>query len=236
MDLGEIIGDAIAYPIHNVKSLIIYMIIGIIGGILGGASLIGVIGTASNNALAAGGFGIIGVVILAITGLLITGYGLDIVKFGIERRNDAPGIDFVRQVLNAIKLFIVTFVYYIIPAIISWLFYTLLGHGILTTIIVILISIVFTFAEFMGVCRLAKYDSLIAALAVGEAIGDITKVGMLKVLITIILVMLIAFILMAIIATISGYNGTIGGILFGIIGVYLVFFSNRAVGLLYSDA
>ena len=52
--------------------------------------------------------------------LLISGYGLDIVKYGIERREDGPGIDIVRQILNAIKLIIVSFVYYIIPAVIAW--------------------------------------------------------------------------------------------------------------------
>ena len=112
MEIGEIIKDAIVYPFNNIKALIIYMIIGIVCGLLGGASLMGVLLAAQgNNALAAGGFGFIGILILIIGGLLISGYGLDIVKFGIERRDDAPGIDIVRQVLNAIKVFIVGFVY-----------------------------------------------------------------------------------------------------------------------------
>ena len=172
MDIGEIMGDAIADPFKNIKSLIIYMIIGIVAGILGGASFFAVMASASgNNAVAAGGFGFIGTLILIIAALLISGYGLDIVKFGIERRDDGPGIDFVRQVANAIKLIIVSFVYYIIPAIVGWLLLTLLGNGILTVIIVFILYVVFAFAQFMAICRLAKYDSLGEALSIGEEIG-----------------------------------------------------------------
>ena len=237
MEIGEIIGDAFVYPINNIKSLIIYMIIGIVTAFLGGAGLFGMMASASgNNVLAAGGLGFISVLIFIIGYLLISGYGLDIVKFGIERRDDGPGIDLVRQILNGVKLIIVSFVYYIIPAIISWLLLTLLGEGILTVIIVFIITVVFAFAQFMAVCRLAKYDSLGEALAVGAAIGDVSKVGILKVLLTVIAVVLIGFIIAFIFGLIYQANQTIGGILLGIFGVYFIFFANRAMGLLYSDA
>lgn len=235
MDLGEIIGDAIAYPAHNIKSLVIFMIIGIIGGVLGGASLLGLIASAQvKNMLAAGGFGIIGLIVFIICALLISGYSLDVVKFGIERRDDGPGIDFVRQVSNAIKLIIVGIVYYIVPYIIIWLLLTLLGHGILTIIIAIIVAIVFAFAEFMAKCRLAN-DSLGEALSIGSAIGDISQVGMIKVLLTVISVVIIGIIVAFIIYLIFRFNNLIGGILFGIFGVYFIFFYNRAIGLLYSD-
>lgn len=236
MEITEIIGDALLYPLNNVKSLILYVIIGAITGILGGASLIAMATQVSgNNVVAAGGFGFIGILVMIIGSLLISGYGLDIVKYGIERRDDGPGIDIVRQVLNAIKLIVVSFVYYIIPAIVAWLLFTLLGKGILTLIIVAIMYIVFAFAQFMAVCRLAKYDSLGEALSIGEAIGDISKVGMLKVLITVIAVFIIGFIIAFICALIYNYHNIIGGLLLGIFGVYAIFFYNRAIGLLYSE-
>lgn len=40
MEISEIIKDALVYPLNNVKSLILFVIIGAITGILGGASLI----------------------------------------------------------------------------------------------------------------------------------------------------------------------------------------------------
>ena len=231
MDLSEIIGDAITYPLHNIKSLIIFMIIGIVGGLLSGMSIVGMLAAVTGqNAVAAGGFGIIGLLIGIIA------YTLDIVKFGIERREDGPGIDFVRQIVNAIKLIVVNIVYYIVPAIIVWLLTTLLGNGILTLIIAFIVAVVFTFMQIMAICRLAKYDSLGEALAFGEALGDLSKAGgILKVLATIIVIFIIAIIIAFIIGIILNYNATIGGILLGIFGVYFIFFSNRAIGLLYSE-
>ena len=89
MELSEIIKDALVYPLNNVKSLILFVIIGIITGILGGASLIAMASQVSgNHYVAAGGFGFIGILVMIIGTLLISGYGLDIVKYGIERRED----------------------------------------------------------------------------------------------------------------------------------------------------
>ena len=49
------------------------------------------------------------------------------------------------------------------------------------------------------------------------------------------LIFIIAIIIAFIIGIILNYNATIGGILLGIFGVYFIFFSNRAIGLLYSE-
>lgn len=236
MDLSDIISDAIVYPFHNLPSLAIFIIIGIVGGVLGGASILGALASYSgHNILASSGFGIIGIIIGLLAYLLISGYTLDVVKYGIERRNDGPGLDIVRQITNAVKILIVCIVYYLIPTILSALLRFLLGNGILTTIIIFIIVVVFAFAQFMAICRLAKYDSLGEALAIGEAIGDISKVGMLKVLATVLIVLIIGIIIATIIALIINFNDIIGGILLGIFGVYFVFFYNRAVGLLYSQ-
>ena len=42
MGIGDIIGDAIAYPFSNLKALVLYAILGIIAGIIGGAALISI--------------------------------------------------------------------------------------------------------------------------------------------------------------------------------------------------
>jgi len=235
MNVSDIISDALTYPFNNIKALILFMILGILGGIAGGGSLVGVLaGQASNNTAVAGGFGIVGLIILIIIGLLIEGYQLDIVKFGIERRNDAPGLDFVRQIINAIKLAIVGIVYYLIPAIIIAILGIFFKDWILVILIIVL-GIIFGFAEFMAKCRLAKTESLGHALAVGEAIGDISRVGIINLLLTIVLIFLIMFIAFFICGFIINWNSIIGGIIFGIVFVYTTFFANRATGLLYSN-
>ena len=238
MGIGDIIGDAIAYPFSNIKALVLYAILGIIAGIIGGASLISIAASFSSKGItgfAFSGLSIVGIIFLILVIFLIEGYALDIIKFGIERRSDSPGIDFGRQVSNAIKLIIVSVVYYIIPAIIIFVLGIFLRDWILTIISIILI-IIFALANFMAKCRLAKSDNLGDALAIGEAIGDISKVGLGKIIGTVLVIVIILLIVAFIIGLISNANATIGNILLGIFSVYFVFFYNRAIGLLYSDA
>ena len=238
MSVGDIISDALGYPFRNVKALVIYMILGIIAAIIGGTTIITFstsVATKGFSSFALGGMGVLGIIVFILLLFLIEGYGLDIVKFGIERRADSPGIDFGRQVSNAVKLLIVSIVYYVVPAVIIFILGLFLRDWIMTIISLILV-ILFALANFMAKCRLAKSDSLGEALAIGEAIGDISRVGLGKLLATVILVVIIAVLIVVIVGIIGGINDLIGDILFGIALVYLVFFYNRAIGLLYSDA
>ncbi|WP_296874769.1 DUF4013 domain-containing protein [uncultured Methanobrevibacter sp.] len=235
MELGEIITDALSYPLQNIKALVIYVILGIILGIAVAGTLAGVmVGAAARNAFALVGSGIIGLVIALVISFVITGYQLDITKYGIDRRNDAPGIDFVRQFVNGVKYLVVNVVYLIVPIVISAILSVIFQHWIVMVVSFIL-GIVFSLALMMGQCRLAKTEDLGFALAIGDAIGDISRIGLAKVLAFIILIAVIAFILFFIAGIIVQWNATVGGIIFGILAVYLVFFNGRATGLLYSD-
>lgn len=237
MEISDIISDAIVHPFHNIKALVLFAVLGIIAGLVGGGTVLCIaMSNASGNPYGVGGSAIIGVIILILICLLISGYTIDIIKFGIERRDDSPGIDIARQVSNAVKLVIVDLVYNLIPLIIAGLLLALLGRGILTILIIIIIAIVFNLATVMAKCRLANSDSLGNALAIGEAIGDISKVGIVKILLTTLLILVIVFIVSLLIAGVMNVNDIVGGILFGIFYVYLLFFYNRSIGLLYSDA
>ena len=238
MNIAEIINDALAYPFNNIMALVVYAVLAIIAAIIGGAAIVS-IATASAtkgvSGFALGGLSVVGMIIFILVLFLIEGYGLDIIKYGIERRNDGPGLDIVRQISNALKLIVVSFVYYIVPSIIIFVLGFFLKDWILTIISVILI-IIFALANFMAKCRLAKTDDLGAALAIGEAIGDITRVGLAKIVVTCALVVIIFVIVVFILSIIYNINNIIGGILLGIFAVYFVFFYNRAIGLIYSDA
>ena len=238
MSVSDIISDALAYPFQNIKALVIFMVLGIIAAIVGGTTIITIatsFSTVGFSSFALGGVGIIEMIIFILVLFLIEGYGLDIVKFGIERRADGPGIDFTRQISNAINLIVVTVVYYVIPVVIIFILQLFLKDWIMTIISIILV-ILFALANFMARCRLAKSDDLGDALAIGEAIADISRVGLGKLLATVVLVVIIAIIIVVLIGIIGGINDTVGDILFGIFLVYLVFLYNRAIGLLYSDA
>jgi hypothetical protein len=235
MELGEILSEAFVYPVRNIKALVIYVILGIILGIAVGGTLAGVMaGVAAKNPFATIGSGIIGIVVALIIGFVISGYQLDIIKYGIERTDDAPGIDFMRQFINGVKYFIVDIVYLIIPIIIGAILAVIFQHW-LSMLISVILAIIFGLALIMAECRLAKTEDLAYALSVGEAIGDISKVGVVKVILFIIIVTVISLVLFFIAGAISRWNSTIGGIILGILGVYITFFVGRATGLLYSD-
>ena len=238
MGIGDIIGDAIAYPFSNIKALVLYAILAIIAGLIGGATLISSAASFSSQGMAGfafSGLTIVGIIVFILVLFLIEGYGLDIIKYGIERRADSPGIDIGRQISNALKLIVVSIVYYVVPAIIIFILGLFLRDWILAIISIILI-IVFALANFMAKCRLAKTDSLGDALAIGEAIGDISKVGLGKIIGTVLVIVIILVVVAFILALITNMNNTIGAILLGIFSVYFVFFYNRAIGLLYSEA
>lgn len=235
MELMEIISDALVYPFHNIKALIIYLILGIILGIVWVGTMGAVAASAAaSNLAAAMGSAVIGFIVAVVISFAISGYQLDIVKYGIDRSFDAPGLDFVRQFFNGFKLTIVQLVYFIIPIIISAILAIIFQHW-LAMVIEFILFVIFGLAAFMAECRLAKTEDIGYALSIGDAIGDITKVGILKLLVFLIVIFLIAFLLSVIGGFISGWNSTVGGIFLGALGIYLVFFSARATGLLYSN-
>ncbi len=238
MEIGEIISDAIRYPLNNMKSLLIYIVIMFVMALIIIFTGIGLVaGQETNQVFASGIIGIIGLILIIIIGLLVDGYGLDIIKLGIDKSDAAPEIDIARQVIAGLKCMILGIVYCIIPLIIM----ALLGYinDTLAVIVGLILLIVFGLALLMAECRLANTGSLGAALNIPEAIKDLQSVGILKTLIIIVLIIIIAGIL-NFIAGLFGNFGDIGSfisaILSAIVGAYTFFFSNRAVGLLYSDA
>ncbi|WP_298522904.1 DUF4013 domain-containing protein [uncultured Methanobrevibacter sp.] len=238
MNIGEIISDALVYPFNNIKALVIYVILGIIGALIGGAAILSLAAAFSSTGLGGAAFtglSIVGIIVFILVMFLISGYTLDVIKYGIERRDDGPSIDIARQISNAIKLIIVDIVYFIIPIIIAFVLGLFLRDWLLI-IISLILFIVFALANFMAKCRLAKSDNLGDALAIGEAIGDISRVGLGSIIGTVIVVAIILIVVSLILAWISGLNETVGNILLGIFSVYFMFFYNRAIGLLYSKA
>ena len=235
MNIIEIITDSLMYPINNLGAVVLYAVMGIVAALVLVFTGVGIsVGAASDNLAAAGIVGVIGIIIAAVLVLLIEGYALDGVKYGISRNDGAPGIDFARQVVNGIKLIVVNIVYFLIPILLTFLIAIIFSQWI-TQLACLILFIIFGLAEFMAECRLAKTDSLNSALSIGEAIGDISRVGILKLVVTLLAVGIISGIITYIINAISGFNSFIGAILLGIFGIYIVLFSNRATGLLYSD-
>ncbi|MBE6513126.1 MAG: DUF4013 domain-containing protein [Methanobrevibacter olleyae] len=238
MEIGEIISDAIHYPLNHINSLLVYIVIMFVIGLIGVFTGVGVIiGQEANQGFASGIIGLIGLLLILIIALLVNGYGLDIIKLAIDRSDAAPEIDIANQVIAGLKYLIVSIVYCIIPFIVMALLSSL--NDTLGLIVGIILFIIFGLALIMGECRLANTGSLGEALNIPEAIKDLQTIGILKTLIVLIIAGIIVFIL-NFIAGLFGGLGDIGSIisaiLTAIIGAYTFFFTNRAIGLLYSDA
>lgn len=244
MDLTEMIRDGLVYPTNNIKALIVYLILGLLVGIIGVFTGLGGIMMMSSKQL--GGsivIGLIGVILILVLYFLILGYSLDIIKFGIKRSNDAPDLDFARQITDGIKYIIVSIVYMIIPTIILAVIFSIFRHWLAVLIGIILI-VLFAFLLTMAVCRLAETDNLGYALDFKGAYNDLMEIGVGKVVLTIIVSALVGFAIIMIISFIVGIilgiiNSTslisiVIPILTSILDAWLVFYINRVTGLLYS--
>lgn len=110
----------------------------------------------------------------------------------------------------------------------------LVGSISITLLIAAVLFIIFSFIQVMANSRLANTDSLGEALNIPEAIRDISRIGVGKVIATIILVFLVALVIGAILSAIYQQVPQLS-ILNIIVTPYLMFFTNRATGLLYSD-
>ena len=110
-----------------------------------------------------------------------------------------------------------------------------LGNAmIITGVIAAILFIIFAFLQFIAESRLANTDSLGEALNIPEAFRDIGRIGWGKVIAVILLVFIIIAVINGIISLIANYVSVIGLVSI-IVTPYLVFFSARALGLLYSD-
>ena len=104
----------------------------------------------------------------------------------------------------------------------------------ITITVAVIVFVIFSFIQTMAEARVANTGSLSEALNVFEAAKDIRRIGVGKVIILIILLIIIVSIIQGIISAIAGAVPILS-ILSVFITPYLIFFTQRAVGLLYSD-
>ena len=106
----------------------------------------------------------------------------------------------------------------------------------ITLILGIILFILFSFLSFTAQVRFAKTGSGTEGLRFREILRDISKVGLLKMIVTFIVIYIIALALVFVIGLI-GLIPYIGVFISIFIGVpYVVLYIYRAIGLLYADA
>ena len=111
-----------------------------------------------------------------------------------------------------------------------------LGYGLAVVVMVaIVLFVIFGLFQTVATCRLAKYGTFGEAFAFGEVFNDIKQIGILKLLGFLIVLAILASVMGAVIGllVLIPYVGIIIGYLVG--NSFILLFSNRAIGLLYSD-
>lgn len=239
MGLSDIISDSVKYPFSDIQT---FLIVGVFSLLAGLSNLLSV-------SYGVDGMGIL--VIASIVGLIfaliLSGYCLKVVKNAIDYSDALPEFDFVNDLINGIKVLIISIVYFIIPLIIAILFAGvggLVGASIdhlaaslgFALIIVAIIAIIFAIFEIVALARFANTGQMGDAFSFGEIFEDIKKIGIGRIigfLLVAIVVMLIAFAISLAFAMIPFVGIIIADI---VLGAFVLLFYNRGIGLLYAEA
>ena len=105
-----------------------------------------------------------------------------------------------------------------------------------TLIVAIILFIIFSLMSFTGLVRFAKTGSGTEGLRFREILKDMSKIGFLKIIVTLIVIYIIALALSFVIGLI-GLIPYIGVFISIFVGVpFIILFLYRAIGLLYADA
>ena len=273
MDVIEIIKDSFVFPSKDIKMLLIYEILAILAGVLAaGGTIAYALGIISPEFYLWGG---LAVVVSMLIGWVLSGYLISVIKSGIELDDNVPEFEWWENFTTGFDNFIVSIVYFIIPAfivavvglvtnvygnmfaVVQEMLYQItsvymgtsttfafdaLSQAIINLAVSLSITItaalvlfvIFSFFQTMAEARLANTGKLSEALNVFEAAKDIRRIGIGKVIAVIILVIVIVAVIEMILSAIFSYVPILS-ILSIIISPYLIFFTQRSVGLLYSD-
>jgi len=105
-----------------------------------------------------------------------------------------------------------------------------------TLIVAIILFIIFSLMSFTGMVRFAKYGSGTEGLRFREILKDMSKVGFVKIIVTLIVIYIIA-VALALVVVLIGLIPFIGVFIGMFVGVpFILLFLYRAIGLLYVDA
>lgn len=113
-------------------------------------------------------------------------------------------------------------------------FVSVLSSVSIVLVIGFVLFIIFAFLSTMGQARLANTGSLGQAINIIEAYNDIIKIGVGKVIAVILLIAIVGIVINSILTFLITYMPQLS-ILTIVVAPYLVFFTQRATGLLYSE-
>ena len=237
MNLSDIFSDAVRYPFSNIVN---YLFVGVLALL---ASLPNIIKAFNMDSSAVSA---VAAILAVFFSIVLSGYCVTVIKKGIENSDEIPEINVFGNLIDGIKVFIISIVYYIIPLVVVLIFAVMTGAigaglGVLVAalgvflIVAILLFILFGIFEVVAIARFAKTGELSDALNIGAVIEDAKRIGIINI-IAFILISIVIVAVAYIVGTIICLVPFIGAILSSlIVGGFVVLFYNKALGLLYSQ-
>lgn len=256
MEFSNLFKDSLKYPTKNLQTLIILGIILIFSNL---KSIYEVFGGAPNQYL----IGLSGIISI-ILGFLISGYLLSIIKDTIEESDIIPQFKWKNNFIMGIKCLILNIIYAIIPAIIivlvlfatgslgsmnSLISYSQMGNTamvntlaqnmtpsiLITSIVAIILFIIFGILNTIAECRLAISGNISDGLKIKEIIDDLSNIGWGNFIVWGIILIISLFII-SLIYSFVAFIPIIGFFIsLLLISPFMVMFTARATGLMYAS-
>ena len=255
MSISSIFNDAFRFPFGNMEKWLVLGILLILGGLSSVLISFGIdLGAAS----------IITSIIALVAGLIVSGYSLAIVRDTIHGHDQLPNFDIVENIVDGIKVLILSIVYSIIPVIVFFALLIVTGAAEafieiinlsiggattvpsdlalgfvgslgITLIISLIVFIIFSLFSTIAMCRLANTGSFSKCFAFSEIIGDFKRIGVGSFIAWWIVLAIISVILILISVFISAVPYI--GYIISILIIYsfITIFASRATGLIYSN-
>ena len=261
MNITEIIKDAFLFPSKNMERFAVYLVLSVLMTvfILGG-TLVYPWGFFNVDNYAIGG---IYLVIALVIGFFISGYHLKVIKSGIELDDEVPVFELGENFLGGFEITIISVFYFIIQAFIiavAVLATNVFGNAIatvqeirlqifnvlnavfnfiislaITIAVALIVFLIFSILQSASQARLANTDSLKYALDIFEALKDIKRIGIVKVLLLVLLVLVIIAVMATIFIILFNYLPLVVSVIYILLVPYIALAIQRLIGLAYSD-
>lgn len=243
MNISEIFKDAFKFPASNWKRFLILGIIILVSTLLAMPTIY----------LKNSPYILLTFLIAYIIQLFVMGYTLRTIKISINEENELPAFNkWIEMFIDGIKIFIISFLYSIIPSIFIIIGVVIAVFSSISTgssqlnffnpatlVFLVIGGVLYVLVMFfyqIGIANMAYQDKVGAALSLGEIKSIIRKIGWKK--------YLVVFIILIIISGASSIFGYFLNrmpiyliIIFAIlISPYLGLIRSRAIGLIYKEA
>lgn len=253
MKLSEIFKDSFAYPSTSWDKLLILGVLIIVANF---ATLLPVVGVSLHNIGITGILLTIFFIISLIINLFILGYSFDIIRETISNINVLPEFSAGENLIDGIKVFIITVIYYLIPLIITIVmaFATgtvekimkiVLGTDVTNAMAIEIIFsffavllvglILFTLITTIAIARFAEKGNIGSAFEFSEIFNTISKIGWRNYIIWYVILLIILFVIFIVMGLINiiPILGVIITLLF--FYPYVIMLFTRATGLIYNE-